>query len=85
MLYSEIRKKEVINMRDCRKLGRIVDMEIDECSGCIRKIKVAELNKCKCYQYLPCCCSILWPEPDYIIHYSEIKQFGPDIIVVDVC
>ena len=24
MLYSEMRKKEVINMRDCRKLGRVV-------------------------------------------------------------
>lgn len=85
MLYSQMRKKEVINMRDCRKLGKVVDMEIDERNGCIKKIKVAQLCKCKCYHYLPHCCSLLCGEPDYIICYNEIKQFGPDIIVVDVC
>ena len=46
MLYSEIRKKEVVNMRDCRKLGRVVDIDIDECNGCIRRIKVSDRIRC---------------------------------------
>ena len=51
MLYSELRKKEVVNMRDCRKLGQVVDMDFDECSGCIRRIKVS--CKAKCFRCLP--------------------------------
>ena len=49
MLYTEFRKKEVINIRDCRILGQVVDIEFDECSGCIRKIFVSDR---------PCFCSI---------------------------
>lgn len=85
MLYSELRRKEVINMRDCRKLGKVVDLEFDECNGCIKKLKVADFCKCKCYNYLPHCCRMLWKGADYTICYHEIKQLGPDIIVVDIC
>lgn len=83
MLYSELRKKEVVNMRDCRKLGRVVDIDLDECNGCVRRIKVSD--KILCFHCLPGCCTWLCGEPDYIISYKEIKQIGPDIIVVDIC
>lgn len=83
MLYSEIRKKEVVNMRDCRKLGHVVDVDIDECNGCIRRIKVSD--KWRCFYNVPNCCSWICGEPEYIISYHEIKQIGPDIIVVDIC
>lgn len=32
MRYSELKCKDVINLRDCRKLGRIGDLEFDECA-----------------------------------------------------
>ena len=32
---SEWKKKEVINCCDCKKLGYIEDLIIDECKGCI--------------------------------------------------
>ena len=83
MLYSELRKKEVINMRDCRKLGRVVDIDIDPCNGCIIRIKVS--CKCHCFHCLPECCTWVCGEPDYVIAYKEIKQIGPDIVVVDIC
>lgn len=85
MLFSELRKKEVINRRDCKKLGKVVDLEIDERNGCILKIKVADFCKCKYYRCIPVCCRFLCIEPDYTICYHEIKQFGPDIIIVDIC
>lgn len=76
MLFSELKCKEVINIRDCRKLGRVQDIEFDCCTGCIEKI------------YIPACCGkfgCLFPtEPDYVICFREIKQIGPDIILVDV-
>lgn len=79
MLFTEFRKKEVINMRDCRKLGYVTDLEFDECKGCICKIKVSD-HWCFC-SHIP-----FWPfDPDYVIGYNEIKQIGPDVIVVDIC
>ncbi len=40
MLFSELKCKDVINIRDCKKLGHVCDLEFDECSGCICKIMV---------------------------------------------
>ena len=40
MLFSELRNKDVINIKDCKKLGRVCDLEFDPCSGCICKIMV---------------------------------------------
>ena len=41
MLYSEFKSKEVINIKDCKRLGRVTDFEFDECTGQICKIIVA--------------------------------------------
>lgn len=75
MLYSDFRKKEVINIKDCQRLGRVTDFEFDECSGQICKIIVSG-----------CCGFLDWfnCEPDCTIPYCDIKQVGPDIILVDV-
>lgn len=75
MLFSELRCKDVINIRDCKKLGRVCDLEFDECSGCILKIKVPGENKLFCF--LRC-------EAELVIPYKDIRQIGPDIILVDV-
>ncbi len=79
MLFTDFRKKEVINLRDCRILGNVVDMEFDECNGCIKKIFVSDH---------PCFCSLLSAfssESEIEICFKDIRQIGPDIILVDVC
>lgn len=75
MLYHELRCKEVINMRDCKCLGRVVDFEFDECSGCIRKIFVRGKVKT---------CKLFHTDGEICINYKEIRQMGPDIILVDI-
>ena len=75
MLFSELKCKEVVNIRDCRKLGNVIDFEFDECSGCIVKLIVPGASKWRFF-----CGS----EADYVICYKNIKQIGPDIILVDV-
>lgn len=75
MLFSELKCKEVINMRDCRRLGKVTDFEFDHCTGQIKKIMIPSGNKW---------CSLLCSEPDYVICYNEICQIGPDIILVDI-
>lgn len=75
ILYSELRHKEVINIRDCKCLGRVLDMEFEQCSGCICKIVVGEnggfFSIFKCTENI-------------VIPYKDIKQIGPDIILVDI-
>ncbi len=75
MQFSEFKTKEVVNLRDCRKMGHVIDFEFDEGTGCISKIIVPGVSKLKC---------IFRSETDYVICYSDIKQIGPDIILVDV-
>lgn len=75
MLYSDLKDKEVINMKDCKRLGKVIDMELDECTGKVYKLIVSNYsiwsNWFKC-------------EPDYVISYRDIKQIGPDIILVEM-
>lgn len=75
MLFSELKCKDVINIRDCKKLGCVCDIEFDECSGCICKIIVPGGNKI---------CNFLRCERGLVIPYKDIRQIGPDIILVDV-
>ena len=75
MFFSELKSKDVINIRDCRKLGHVCDLEFDECKGCILKVMVPGENKL--WSFLRC-------EPDIVISYKDIKQIGPDIILVDI-
>lgn len=75
MLYSEFKTKEVINIKDCKRLGKVTDFEFDECTGQICKIIVT--GCCSFFDWFKC-------EPDYTIPYRDIKQIGPDIILVDV-
>ncbi len=74
-LFSELKCKEVINIRDCKSLGRITDIEFDECSGCICKVIVSDCG----------CLFNLFKTTDTItIPFKDIKQIGPDIILVDI-
>ena len=75
MLYSELKCKDVINTRDCKKLGKVCDLEFDPCSGCISKIMVPGCNKI--LNFLNC-------EPNIVIPFKNICQIGPDIILVDI-
>lgn len=77
MRYSEFRKKEVISIKGCRRLGHVCDLEIDECHGKILKIIVPG-------------CKSLWgwltddKESVTEIPYHCIRQIGPDLILVDL-
>ena len=75
MKYSEFRKKEVISIKDCKRLGHVCDLEIDECKGCICKIMVPG-----CRGLL----SMLTDDSKIVIPYNCIRQVGPDLILVDI-
>ncbi len=75
MRFCELREKEVINCCTCTKLGNVVDLEIDECEGCVKAIIVPGPCKGWC---------ILGNDSEYIIPYACIKSIGADIILVEI-
>lgn len=76
MRFSDLKCKEVLNLKDCRRLGRVNDLEFDEKTGCICKLFVPRGNKWE--SFFKC-------QDDYVIPYKDIRQIGPDIILVDIC
>ena len=75
MRILELREKEVINCRDCVRLGYVCDLEFDICTCHVTHIIIP--GPCKVW-------GILGRDQEYVIPCSCIKQIGVDIIIVDV-
>ena len=72
---SELKEKEVVNIKSCKKIGYIGDLEIDICSGCVKDVIVPEHRSI---------CNFFSSENECVIPFCQIKQIGPDIILVDI-
>lgn len=71
-LFSELKEKDVINVCDGRRLGNIVDIEIDTCQGNICAIIVAE--NCGLFGK---------PIGGVKIPWCKIQRIGSDAVLVD--
>lgn len=74
MFFCELKEKDVICAKDCRKLGHITDFEFDECKGCIKTVIIREKKWC----------SFLICGEEIKIPFHKICKIGPDIILVDL-
>lgn len=68
-------RKEVIDIRSGRRLGELVDVEIDEETGRITAIVVP--GETKMFGFLG-------GGPDVVIPWTKIRRIGPDCILVEV-
>lgn len=68
-------RKEVIDIRTGRRLGELIDVEIDDATGKITAIVVPGEAK-----YF----GLLGGGPDIVIPWTRIKKIGPDCILVEV-
>ena len=75
MRICELRQKEVINCRDCQRLGYVADVGFDCDDGCIECLIIP--GPCKIW-------GIIGRDHEYVIPWKCIKQIGPDVILVDV-
>lgn len=75
MRICELREKEVINCRDCMRLGFVCDVEFDICTCQITHLIVP--GPCKVW-------GIIGRDNEYVIPCCNIKQIGVDIILVDI-
>lgn len=76
MRLCELRDKEVINSCDCKRLGCVVDIEIDVCKGKIEAIIVPGPGRI---------CGFLGSDSEFVIPFECIKKIGEDIILVEIC
>lgn len=74
MRICELREKEVINVCNCKCLGFVVDVEIDECTGCVRALIIPSCGKIFSFGR----------GNDIIIPWKQIIRIGPDIILVEL-
>jgi YlmC/YmxH family sporulation protein len=70
-----MKQKEVINSKDCKRLGYIVDIEVDLKQGKLTKLIVP--GPAKVF-------GLFGRDKEYQICWDKIKQIGEDIILVDI-
>lgn len=76
MTLSELRQKDVINTRDGRSLGRVMDLEFCPCDGRVTAIVVPGDF---------CFTAMLRGErTGVVIPWDMICKIGDDVILVDV-
>ena len=75
MRLCELREKDVINVCDCRCLGHVMDLDLDECNGCIRALIIPGPDRFWGFFGRDC---------EFFIPWCDIVKIGPDIILVDV-
>lgn len=73
--FCELRRKEVINLRDGARLGCICDFEIDACSGLIRSVVVPGP---------PRFFGLFRSDEELVIPFNRITKIGGDVILVDI-
>jgi len=71
---SELRK-EVIDIRTGRRLGELIDVELDEETGRISAIVVP--GEAKWF-------GLIGGGPDVVIPWTRIRKIGPDCILVEL-
>jgi YlmC/YmxH family sporulation protein len=71
--FTELRQKDVINICDCRKLGRICDIVIDLRTGKVRGIVLPGKGF-----------NIFRQPQDIFIPWKNILRIGGDVILVEI-
>lgn len=73
MLFSELCLKDVVNVVDGEKLGKIIDLDIDTVDGKILSITVSKhlkLNK-------------LFNKNETLIPWKQVVKIGGEVIIVN--
>ncbi|MDY3249347.1 MAG: YlmC/YmxH family sporulation protein [Candidatus Choladocola sp.] len=75
MRLYDLKQKEIINIKTCRSLGCISDLDIDCKTGCILALIVPGPGRL---------CWFLGRDFEFFIPWKCIVQIGADIILVDI-
>ncbi|MCD8369225.1 MAG: YlmC/YmxH family sporulation protein [Clostridiales bacterium] len=75
MRMFDLKRKEVINICDCKRLGYVGDVQFDPVTGRITDLVVPGPG---------CLCGIFGREKEWVIPFGDVKQIGEDLVLVDL-
>ncbi|HEY3315573.1 MAG TPA: YlmC/YmxH family sporulation protein [Bacillota bacterium] len=75
MMKSDLRVREVINIADGRKLGGLVDIEVDLESGRVTALVVPGRGRVL---------GLFGGDDDCVIPWEKVVKIGVDVILVDL-
>ena len=76
MSFSEIRRKDVVNICDGRKLGKPIDLILND-SACVQALVVPGRGGGLLGLFKP-------EREGYVIDWSKVRRIGDDVILVEV-
>ena len=75
MKLSELQKKDIINIKDGKKIGRVIDAEFDISNGYLIKFIIESNNAFR---------NIFSNSDCVTIKFTQIKKMGEDVILIDI-
>ncbi len=75
MKLSELQKKDIVNIRDGKKIGRIIDVEFDPSNGYMIHFVIEKAKFVR---------NMFSVSDDLNIKFTQIKKLGEDVILIDI-
>ncbi len=75
MKLSDLQRKDIVNLNNGKKIGRIIDVEIDANNGSMVNLIV---EKGKYFR------NMFNSESEVLIRFDQIKKMGEDVILIDL-
>ena len=75
MKLSELQKKDIINIKDGKKVGKIIDVEFDVNNGYMIHFVIEKAHILR---------NMFTTNDDVYVKFSQIKKMGEDVILIDI-
>jgi YlmC/YmxH family sporulation protein len=75
MKLSDLQRKDIVNINNGKKVGKIIDVEIDSNNGSMISLIV---EKGRYFR------SVFNSESEVLVKFDQIKKMGEDVILVDL-
>jgi YlmC/YmxH family sporulation protein len=75
MKLSELQRKDIINIKDGKKVGKIIDVVFDPSNGYMIKFVIEKAHFVK---------NLFTTSEEITIKFTQIKKLGEDVILIDI-
>lgn len=75
MKLSELQRKDIVDIKTGKKIGKIVDVEFDQTNGYMIKFIIEKEHFIK---------NLFLSSEELTIKFTQIKKMGEDVILIDI-
>jgi YlmC/YmxH family sporulation protein len=75
MKLSELQRKDIIDIKSGKKVGRIIDVEFDQSNGYMIKFIIERAHFVK---------NLFSQSEELSIKFTQIKKMGEDVVLIDI-